>query len=92
MVAITRSVSQLTEAARQVLEGELGEPLRLDQQIRIQVLEGVNPVGQDRTESWAGEEAGLPDWCDVYKGMNDEEIAAVEAAILERNKSSRSFN
>ena len=32
----------------------------------------------------------LPDWCDVYEGLSDEEIADIETVILDRNGWSRS--
>ena len=69
MSKVIRRISEISSEERRIYESVLGEPLRDDQQV---VLEVVSP--------------GLPDWCDVYKGLSDAEIAEVEEIALRRSK------
>jgi len=68
----------------------LGAKLRENQQVIIQVIS----VGdQMREAAPSPEEEGdraapgvtLPDWCNVYEGLSDEEISGIESVVLDRS-------
>lgn len=61
-------------------ETALGEPLREDQQVILRVVTPSEPKG---TASAGG--ASLPDWCNVYDGLSDAEVASIESEILGRD-------
>jgi len=65
METVTRNVRDLDPATRSTLERVIGHELRDSQQIVVQV----------------GEPAKLPDWCNVYEGMTDEQIDEVDHEI-----------
>ena len=79
-----RKVSDFQPGEKQVLERALGQPLRNEQQLRIEIL----PVSKSEKTATASEPS-LPEWCDVYQGLTDEEISALEASILDRSHWSR---
>jgi hypothetical protein len=75
MVSITRNVSDMAAGDLQALEHLIGAPLRPSQQVIVQVVEkgpSVNDVPP------AAGEPKLPDWCNVYEGLSDEEIDQLE--------------
>jgi hypothetical protein len=78
MMTITRNVRDIDTVGRLALEHVLGAPLREDQQVVIT----IQPASK----------APLPSWLNLYEGMTDEEIADVETAILERDRTSRSLD
>ena len=82
MESVIRNVRDLPSDERRVLEDVLGQKLRENQQIILQVitLEAL-PGGKPTPQGWAGQ---LPDWCDVYRGLDDSEIAGIEKVILDR--------
>lgn len=87
MVAITRSVGEFDQAIRRVLEHALGVPLRSDQRLMIQLIEPPNPPSPAAD---AGSE--LPEWCHVYEGLTDDQIAKLEQIVLERANLSRAMD
>jgi hypothetical protein len=87
MQRITRHVQELGRDERRVYEAVLGETLRDDQRIVIEVL------GKADSEPMPGGDRDtfdkLPDWCGVYDGLSDEDIAEVEKVALQRSDLSR---
>jgi hypothetical protein len=91
MESVTRSVRDIDTADRQAIEHVLGRHLSESQQIVIQVL---NPEGRPADKSSPGPQgtpaAVLPEWCNVYEGLTDRQIADIEASII-RSNNSRTF-
>jgi hypothetical protein len=90
MEKVIRNVRDIDRADRQALEHVLGQSLRENQQVVIGI------VNLDMTETSATEMpprnssgGALPDWCNVYDGLTDEEIADLEKVILTRADLSR---
>lgn len=83
---IIRNSVDLDAAHRTVLEHVVGERLNDNQQLVIGIvdLERKQETPAERTTPAAADIATLPDWCDVYAGLSDEEIAELEQAILRR--------
>jgi hypothetical protein len=86
MEEIIRNVRDIDAADRKALEHMAGRELRPNQQVIIRVLDLAPPAAD---EARLGE-GRLPDWCNVYEGLTDEEIAAIEASIV-RSRDGRSF-
>lgn len=84
MNSVIRDVRDIDSSDRQALEHVLGQPLRDDQRVVIQV-EPV-PASSVVQENGDGkpQEAKLPAWCNVYEGLSDDEIADVERIALSR--------
>jgi hypothetical protein len=81
MESVMCSVKDIETADRQALEHVLGRPLGDDQQLVIQVVRG------DASKTHAAAASPpvmLPDWCNVYEGLSDEQLAALEAVVLTR--------
>lgn len=91
MDSIQRSVRDFDAADRRALEHVLERPLSDDQQVVIQVL-GSDAQSTERKESDAKpcEASPLPEWCNVYEGLSDAEIADIESSIV-RSPGSRDF-
>lgn len=84
MEAIIRQVRDIEESERHVLEHVLGRQLKENQQVIIQVVTiGIqsSPQAESDGESDADQ---LPEWCNVYEGLTDEQIADLDSAIRER--------
>jgi hypothetical protein len=81
MVTITRNVSDISADQLQALEHLVGTPLRSSQQVIVQVVEK-----QSESKDWspATSESGLPNWFNIYEGLNDEEIDRLDAATQQR--------
>jgi hypothetical protein len=84
MERIIRKVPDISEDERQVLEHLLGRPLKEDQRMIIQVVSPGNESSLQPQRENEPETDELPEWCDVYEGLTDEEIADLDAAIRER--------
>jgi hypothetical protein len=88
MGRITRNVRDLKDNERQVYEAALGEKLCENQQI---VLEVVPAAPNVTPEAGAGSSEArqpasqLPEWCNVYDGLSQDEIAELENVILDRD-------
>ncbi len=96
MESITRNVRDLEADKRHSLETVLGHQLQDNQQVIIQVVS----MDVDRKNSQPQQPAStadgdtrpqLPDWCNVYEGLNDDEVADLEKTILKRADLTRSF-
>lgn len=90
MESIIRDVSALDEAQRHTLEHVIGRELRENQQLVIQIvnLDLTPETSSPGTAPVAGQ---LPEWCNVYEGLSDDEIADIESAIV-RSTASRSLD
>jgi hypothetical protein len=86
MEIIIRNVREIATTERRVLEHVIGRPLRANQQIIIQIV----PVGKGSTpEPTPTPVPVLPDWCNVYKGLTDKQMADAETVVLQRSDLSR---
>ena len=88
MKKITRNVKELGSDEKRVYESVIGHELCENQQIILQVITPretaeVTPPPQQPSGT-------LPDWCNVYDGLSDEEIDDLEKVILDRSNWSRS--
>jgi hypothetical protein len=86
MKSIVRNISDIDTADRRALEHVVGQRLRENQQVIIQVTtvgqaSGEAPLAP--TSPAAG--AGLPAWCNVYEGLSDHQIEEIEEVILDRD-------
>jgi hypothetical protein len=90
MKTIVRSTADLSRDDRTLLERLLGEQLHDDQQLVIGVVDRQSrrESSEETNVSTAGVST-LPDWCNVYEGLSDEEIADLERVILQRADLSR---
>jgi hypothetical protein len=81
MQTLARDVRELNESDQQAIEHLLGQSLRDDQRLLIQVVDSTAPEEQPTIP------ASLPSWCNVYEGLSDQEIAELEQTILSRGDS-----
>jgi len=88
MESTVRKVKDIETAERRVYENVLGEKLREDQQVVLQVRAIDQPTEQPGGDVKPSRQ--LPDWCNVYDGLSDEQIAEVESVALCRSDMSRS--
>lgn len=86
METITRNVKDIGSDDRRALEHVIGRPLAENQTIIISVTE-VHPKGDTRVAT----EGKLPDWCNVFEGLSDQEVADIEKIALTRADLSRTF-
>ena len=77
MSTIVRNVRDIEASDRVALEHVVGAELREDQQVIIQVVETVSPNGEAPAA-----EGLLPDWCNVYEGLTDEEVDRIQKSIV----------
>jgi hypothetical protein len=72
MEAIIRNVRDIETSERQVLEHVLGQQLRENQQVIIQVvtLPREAPEGGEAVDATPSRR--LPEWCNVFAGLSDE--------------------
>ncbi len=77
METISRNVRDLGEGERSVMEQLVGHHLADEQKLVIQVF-GTN-LNTEPTQSGADL---LPDWCNVYEGLTDDQIAEIEKSIV----------
>lgn len=84
---VTHNVKDIDSTDRRALERLLGERLRENQQLIIRVV-NANDNHEGGEPTTKGSQT-LPDWCNVYEGLSDEEIADLERTILNRADLSR---
>lgn len=85
MDTIVRNVGDIDAQDRRALEHVLGQRLEQNQQLVIRVINlNVAPPSQAESSGGTQVSATLPDWCDVYAGLTDNEIADLEKTILTR--------
>jgi hypothetical protein len=92
MDKVVRDVRHIDQADRQALEHVIGQCLRDNQQIVIDVV-NIETESSAKANSSLGEATGrtaqrtddqIPDWWKVYEGLTDEEIDRLDLAIRER--------
>jgi hypothetical protein len=83
MDRVTRNVRDLGKDERRIYEAALGEELRDNQQVTIQVAPTESPGIRPSVGRTASDQ--LPEWCNVYEGLSDADIAEIETVILDRN-------
>ncbi|QDT52785.1 hypothetical protein Pan44_07970 [Caulifigura coniformis] len=86
METIIRNVRDLPEVDRSAAEQLVGHELTPDQQLVIVVQYSR---GQALAPKSTGSTPKLPDWCNVFSGLNDQEVADLEEVILSRADLSR---
>ncbi len=91
METVIRNVDEIDAHDREALEHVLGHALRENQQVVVRV---VNLSGQPEPVTVpvphrANGSPELPEWCNVYDGLWDDEIADMEKTILQRADLSR---
>lgn len=87
MKTITRHVRDIDIHDRRALERLVGKPLRENQQVIINVV-NLDPASESPPTGTNG--ATLPDWCNVYAGLSDEEIDRLDKATQQRLDLTRS--
>jgi hypothetical protein len=89
MEPIIRLVRDLDTNERCVLEHVVGQPLRDNQEVVIQVVTPGNPSVGEAEEQAASQPGKLPEWCNVFEGLGPEQLADVEAVLLKRSDMTR---
>jgi hypothetical protein len=85
METIIRNVGDINAQDRQALEHVIGQRLEQNQQLVIRVIDRLAaPIVSAVPDGHRDRDAMLPDWCNVYAGLSDEEIAELEKTILAR--------
>ena len=85
---VYRNVGDLDRTDRSALEHVVGHALGESQRLVIQVMTlEVSPPSRP-----GGTLNELPEWTDVYKGLNEKEIDRLDAAIRERADFTRLTN
>jgi len=90
MESIIRNVKDIDPGQRRLYESLLGKELHENQQLIIQVISLDEGDASAKPDVPAGQQGQLPDWCNVYEGLPDDEIAELETAILDRKPWTRS--
>jgi hypothetical protein len=83
METVVHNIRDLSDNERSAAEQLVGHTLRDDHQVIIHVVAGNGFPAE--SPSIGG---NLPDWCNVYEGLTDAEIADIEQSIV-RSDSSR---
>ena len=89
METFVHNVRDLNSTERSAVEQLVGHALRENQQLVIQVVS--LEVGTKEPGLGVGEDQ-LPDWCNVYEGLTDDQIAELEKAISQRLDLTRPTN
>jgi len=88
MENVIRSVSDMTSADRLVIENFLGTHLTEDQKVSIRVLDaGSRPLEKADAGSKGQQLSPLPEWCNVYHGLSDAQVAEIESSIVRSHDS-----
>ena len=83
MENIERNVRDIDAVDRDALEHVVGQALRDNQRLIIQIAEV--DVGGEVSGNNHQQPKALADWTNVYEGLNDQEIEEIEAVILDRD-------
>lgn len=78
MNAISHLVKDLSRSDRTAIEHLIGSPLTDQQSVEIRVVDSGLEASPE-----------LPDWCDVFKGLNEEQRDELVAGIKQRDRHSR---
>jgi len=80
---IIRNVTDIDLADRQALEHVVGRQLQENQQVVINIRSVDAPnstAGASQTDGVST--TSLPEWCNVYEGLSDEEVDQIEKSIV----------
>ncbi len=89
MESIIRDVRDIEIGDREAIEHLIGHELGADQRLVIQVL-SVDLQRESKIRGQSSAEQKLPDWCDVYEGLSEAEVADLEQSIV-RSHETRSL-
>ena len=89
METVVRNIDDID--VREALEHLLGRRLAEHQQLVIQILNRPVSVTDNAPLTVAPLYPALPDWCDVYRGLSDEEVDEIEKTIV-RSPGGRTFD
>ena len=84
MKEIIRNVVEIEPTDRRALEHLLGQQLDDNQQLLLRVIGPVAPDVESANGDQEADDDLLPEWCNVYEGLSDDEIAAIEEIMLTR--------
>jgi hypothetical protein len=98
MDSVTRNVIDLSPDERHVFEGVLGQPLDIGHRVVVQLCgdakskradSDLNAGGSDEktTPKRDGDVGISPDWCAIFADLSDDEMAELDALILDRSDS-----
>lgn len=90
METIIRDVRDMDNDNRQVIEHVVGRSLQDNQRLVIQIV-NLDAASAEPDAQPIAEASKLPDWCNVYEGLTDAEIAELEQAVLTRADLTRSW-
>ena len=82
MGAIIRNVRDIDSSDRRVLEHVVGQPLKENHQLIIQIATLDKEPAADQKQPPPSNQ--LPPWCNVYEGLSDNQVAGLEKVILQR--------
>ena len=86
MESVIRNVRDIDSRERQALEHVLGQQLKENQKIIIQV---VTVPSEESEGTEQAPDTQLPTWCNVFAGLTDDQVAEVEEVMLQRSDLSR---
>jgi hypothetical protein len=84
MDSVTRNVADLSNDERYVFENALGQPLRNDQQIIVQLVSSGAGKVAPTSSNGAGDVVAR---YEIWSDLSDESIADLESVILQRSDS-----
>jgi len=91
MEHVIRNVRDIETADRHALEHVIGQRLRENQQVIINVVNlDVSPQPSEQAPRNFPEDE-IPEWWKVYEGLSDEEIDRLDKAIRQRADLTRVF-
>lgn len=82
MESITKNVRDISLPDKLALENVIGQQLAANQRVIIQICSLDPRFGSATTETESAQ--CLPDWCNVYAGLTDEQVEALEQTALQR--------
>ena len=88
METVIRNVAEIDSADRQAIEHLIGKRLTEHQRVIISV---VNAAPAHPVDSVHNASVEVPDWWNVYEGLNDDEIDRLDQAIRPRANITRAF-
>jgi hypothetical protein len=89
METIVRQVRDIDSNERHMLERVIGHELEDNQRVVIQVVTPVNQPPDGAETHAESQPEKLPEWCNVYEGLTDEQIEDIERVILDRSDFAR---
>jgi len=80
MQSFIRDIHDFSPADKHAIEHVIGQPLLEHQRVVIHLLD-CEKTEAPPPNNTANEGALLPDWCNIYSGLSDKEIALLDQAI-----------